>query len=84
VSPLILLSKPGCHLCDAMKAVVLPVLEELGLGLEERDVRAAPDTYALYATAIPVLLWGTLEVARGRTTAEAVRARLVELSTAPS
>ena len=84
MSPLILLSKPGCHLCDAMKAEVLPVLEELGLRLEERDVRATPETDDLYATAIPVLLWGAVVVARGRTTAKVVRARLVALSTARS
>jgi hypothetical protein len=84
VSPLVLLSKPGCHLCEVMKAVVLPVLADLGLSLEERDVRATPESLARYATEIPVLLCGMEVVASGHTTAEAVRTRLLELSSAPS
>jgi glutaredoxin-like protein DUF836 len=84
VNTLVLLSKPGCHLCEVMREAILPVLEELGLRLEERDVRGTPETVALYATDIPVLLWGTAVVARGRADAAAVRQRLVELLTAPS
>ena len=84
MSPLVLLTKPGCHLCEVMKAVIRPVLEDLGLSLEERDVRATPEGLARYATEIPVLLCGMEVVASGRTTAEAVRTRLLELSSAPS
>ncbi len=84
MSSLVLLSKPGCHLCEVMKAVALPVLQELGLQLEERDVRDEPEEWRRYASEIPVLLWKSAVVARGRTTAEAVRARLEELSTARS
>lgn len=84
MSPLVLLSKPGCHLCEAMKALALPVLQELGLQLEERDVRDEPEEFRLYGSEIPVLLWKGAVVARGRTTAEAVRARIRELSTARS
>ncbi len=84
MSPLVLLTKPGCHLCEVMKAVILPVLEDLGLSLEERDVRATPESLARYAAEIPVLLCGGEVVARGRTTAEAVRTRLLELTNARS
>lgn len=84
MSPLILLSKPGCHLCEVMKALALPVLQDLGLQLEERDVRDAPEVFRLYASEIPVLLWKGAVVARGRTTVEAVRTRIEELSTARS
>lgn len=84
MSPLVLLSKPGCHLCKEMKAAVLPVLDELGLGLVERDVRDDPEDRRLYATEIPVLLWDGAVVARHRITADALRSRLAELSSDPS
>ena len=38
-----LLGQPGCHLCHEMRETIRPVLEALGLGLEERDVRDDPD-----------------------------------------
>ena len=77
---LVLVGKPGCHLCDAMRAVAVPVAAELGLGLDERDVRSDPELDALYRNDIPVLLMEGREVARHRVTAEDLRARLRELA----
>jgi Glutaredoxin-like domain (DUF836) len=78
--PLILVGKPGCHLCEVMHDVVAPVAAELGLTLTEQDVRSDPELEALYATDIPVLLLGGREVARHRVSAADLRARLRSLS----
>lgn len=83
MSRLILLSKPGCHLCEVMKATAVPLLEELGLELVVRDVRDDPADRRRYATEIPVLLWDGVVVAQGRATGAALRARLVELARSP-
>jgi len=78
--PLLLVGKPGCHLCEVMREVVPPVAAELGLALAERDVRSDPELDALYRNDIPVLLLGGREVARHRVTAADLRARLRSLS----
>lgn len=77
-----LLGKPGCHLCDDMREVALPVLEAAGLELVERDVREDPELERRYLLEIPVLLWGQQEVALHRTTAGALGLRLRELGLA--
>jgi len=77
--PLILVGKPGCHLCAAMHGVAAPVAAELGLALTERDIRSDPDLDALYRHDIPVLLLDGREVARHRVSAEDLRARLEAL-----
>src|SRR5207247_7562056 len=51
--PLVLVGKPGCHLCEVMREVVSPVAAELGLALAERDVRSDPELDALYRNDIP-------------------------------
>ena len=77
--PLILVGKPGCHLCEVMHAVAAPVAAEMGLTLAERDVRSDAELDALYRHDIPVLLLGGREVARHRVSAEDLRARLQAL-----
>ena len=79
---LVLLGKPGCHLCDDMREVVLPVLQAAGLTLASRDVRDDPEMEKRYLLEIPVLLWAGHEVALHRTSAEALRLRLRELGLA--
>jgi hypothetical protein len=74
--PLILVGKPGCHLCEVMHAVAAGVAAEMGLTLAERDVRSDPELDELYRHDIPVLLLGGREVARHRVSAEDLRARL--------
>ena len=78
--PLVLVGKPGCHLCEVMREVVSPVAAELRLTLAERDVRSDPELDALYRNDIPVLLLGGREVARHRVSAADLRARLRSLS----
>jgi Glutaredoxin-like domain (DUF836) len=75
---LVLVGKPGCHLCERMREVVAPVAAELGLAVEDRDLGADPELDALYRHDIPVLLMDGREVARHRVTAPELRARLRE------
>ena len=81
--PLVLIGKPGCHLCEVMHAVVAPVAAELGLSLAQRDVRSDPELDARYGHDIPVLLLGGREVARHRVSAADLRARLGEMKRSP-
>jgi len=53
---LTLYSRPGCHLCADMKAVVEPVAHQLGWTVEEVDISADPALEAQFGTEIPVLL----------------------------
>jgi hypothetical protein len=73
---LVLLSAPGCHLCHDLRAVIERVLPAYDAVLEERDVRADPETKRRYALEIPVLLLDGQEVLRHRATADELRARL--------
>jgi len=79
-SELTLLGKPGCHLCDAMRAVAEAVLPEFGATLVEKDVRDDPETDRLYRLEIPVLFLGDREVARHHVSAAALRERLTEMT----
>lgn len=76
---LVLLSKPGCQLCEELREVVEALLPEYGAVLEERDVRADPEISRRYALEIPVLLLGEQEVIRHRATELELRARLAEM-----
>ena len=51
-----LLSRSGCHLCDEMRAVVIPLIERLGGSLETVDVDSDPALVARWGNEIPVLL----------------------------
>ncbi|GMA90412.1 glutaredoxin family protein [Homoserinibacter gongjuensis] len=53
---LTLLSKPGCHLCDDARQIVLEVAGERGLTVEERNILDDEALLAEYAEEIPVLL----------------------------
>ena len=53
---LTLLSKPGCHLCDDARPIVLEVAGERGLAVEERNILDDEALLAEYAEEIPVLL----------------------------
>jgi glutaredoxin len=52
----LLLGRPGCHLCDDARAVVARVCADLGVGWEERDITADPALLEKYWEQIPVTL----------------------------
>jgi hypothetical protein len=53
---LTLYSRPGCHLCDDMKAVVERVALSVPLTIEVVDITTDPVLEARYGLEIPVLL----------------------------
>ena len=64
-------SKPGCHLCDVMKAVVHRIIDaRRGVSLEEIDISTDPALLDRYGLEIPVLLIDGRKVAKYRITEE--------------
>jgi glutaredoxin len=53
---IILLSKPGCHLCDDARAIIARVTADLGVGWHERDITASEQDMAEYWDKIPVIV----------------------------
>jgi glutaredoxin len=51
-----LYSRPGCHLCDDARAVIVRVCADLGEGFEEVDIDADPALQEKYGGEIPVTL----------------------------
>lgn len=49
-----LVGKPGCHLCDEAREVVLRVAGELGASVQERSILEDPELYDAYWEKIPV------------------------------
>jgi glutaredoxin len=68
VIALTLYSRPGCHLCEEMKAAIdrVAVSMQEPIALEEIDISADPDLEARYGLEIPVLLAGEKKVAKYR------------------
>jgi glutaredoxin len=56
VIELTLFSRPGCHLCDDMKAAIDRVSQSIALTLHVVDISGDPDLEARYGVEIPVLL----------------------------
>ena len=52
----LLIGKPGCHLCDEARAVIAQVCAEMGESFEERSILDDPALAADYAEEIPVTL----------------------------
>jgi hypothetical protein len=52
----LLIGKPGCHLCDEAREVVARVTAETGERFEERSILDDPDLQERYWEQIPVVL----------------------------
>ena len=63
---LTLYTRPGCHLCHEMKAVIRRVRGQVACGLTEVDISPNPALLRRYGHDIPVLLADGVEVARAR------------------
>jgi len=76
---LTLLSRPGCHLCDDMKAVVARVASASPKEIlfEEIDISSDPDLASRYGLEIPVLLVNGKKAAKYRLS-EGALLRIVE------
>ena len=67
---LTLYSRPGCHLCDEMKAIVTRVTKGSAtpIRVDEIDISTDPGLEALYGLEIPVLLVDGRKAAKYRVT----------------
>jgi hypothetical protein len=50
----VLLSRPGCHLCQEAAAVIGRVTADLGVAWVERDINDNPDDLREYSDMVPV------------------------------
>ena len=71
-----LLSRPGCHLCDDARAVILQVVAELGAGFSERDITRSEEDLREYWDKIPVTLIDGVQHDFWRVSEERLRAAL--------
>lgn len=69
---LTLYSRPGCHLCDDMKATIERVMRALPSTLEEVDISGNAELEAKYGLEIPVLLVNGRKAAKGRVSEQAL------------
>ena len=70
-------SRPGCHLCDDMKAVVKQVVRDVGsASINEVDISTDPALEALYGLEIPVLMIDGRKAAKYRVTEDALKRML--------
>jgi glutaredoxin-like protein DUF836 len=68
VIELTLYSRPGCHLCDDMKAVIARVARVVPSTLTEVDISTDPELDSRYGVEIPVLLVDGKKAAKHRVT----------------
>jgi len=67
---LTLYSRPGCHLCDEMKALVARTTRGVAVEIVEIDISGNADLEARYGLEIPVLLVDGRKAAKFRVTEE--------------
>jgi len=72
----VLYSRPGCHLCDAARAVVEKVTAELGERYAERDITLDPRDLSEYGDSIPVVVVDGVQVDFWRVSEDRLRAAL--------
>ena len=76
MTALTIYSRPGCHLCDEMKALVLRVQASHAFALTEVDITTDPALEAAYGLEIPVLMVDGKKAAKYRVTEAQLRGRL--------
>lgn len=71
-------SRPGCHLCDDMKALVKQVVRDVdeSASINEVDISTDPALGALYGLEIPVLMIDGKKAAKYRVTEDALKRML--------
>ena len=73
-------SRPGCHLCDDMKALVQRVARTHGKGIvvEEIDISTDPELESRYGLEIPVLMLNGRKIAKYRISESALSRALAD------
>ncbi|HEY7817691.1 MAG TPA: glutaredoxin family protein [Vicinamibacteria bacterium] len=75
-----LFTRPGCHLCEEMKAALVDAACGLEIRLREIDISEDPDLEARYGNDIPVLFVNGSKAFEHRATVEELRKRLRQAS----
>jgi glutaredoxin len=73
----LLLTRPGCHLCDEARAVVARVTAELGVQFREKDVNDDPEDLRQYSDMVPVTLVDGIQHDFWRVSEDRLRAALL-------
>ncbi|HET7107377.1 MAG TPA: glutaredoxin family protein [Candidatus Acidoferrum sp.] len=73
-----LYSRPGCHLCEAAKAAIDPLLSEYGATLHEISIEGDAELTERYGWDIPVLFVGARKAAKHRINVKQLRRQLKE------
>ena len=76
-----LYTRPGCHLCEDAKAVMLPLLREFGATLREVNIDEDQELTRRYGLDIPVIFIGAHKAAKHRVDPGQFRRQLVEART---
>jgi glutaredoxin-like protein DUF836 len=76
VAVITLLSRPGCHLCDEAREVIVRVAGDLGARWEERDITQSRQDLAEYWDKIPVTLIDGIQHDFWRVSEQRLRAAL--------
>jgi glutaredoxin len=71
-----LLTRPGCHLCDDMKAALVEAARGIEIRLREVDISASPALETRYGNDIPVLFVNGSKAFKHRATVAELRSRL--------
>jgi glutaredoxin len=71
-----LYSKPGCHLCEDVRAILDELAPERGFVVEEVDIESDPALFEQYRYEIPVVVMDGNEIARGKIDERALAAAL--------
>ena len=67
-----LIGKPGCHLCDEARAVIMSVCAQRGVTWEEISILDQPELADEYWTEIPVVLVDGIKIAFWRVTKQQI------------
>lgn len=73
-----LYTRPGCHLCEEAKTVILPLVHEFGGVLRELNIDEDPGLTARYGHDIPVIFIGAHKAAKHRVSPQQFRRKLEE------
>ncbi len=73
---ILLLGRPGCHLCDDARAVIERVAADLAVGWEERDITGSPEDMTEYWDKIPVTFVDGIQIDFWRVSEDRLRAAL--------
>jgi hypothetical protein len=76
VDRVLLLSRPGCHLCDDARAVIERVTAELGVGWSERDITGSTQDLLDFSDMVPVTFVDGVQHDFWRVSEERLRAAL--------